>query len=177
MAGPPEWLDAQQRLTGFQEELRSRQLDPRFVETGDWSAASGYRAARALLGQGVTAIFSGNDQMALGALSAAASLGMTVPGDLSIVGFDDVPEAAYYQPALTTVRQDLTEAGRRAVALLLGEADLHPAVDPETHRAGVHRCPAGAATNRTLTVAKLTVDIRDDDVVDCIHRACDRSHE
>jgi len=144
IAGPPEWLDAQQRLTGFQEELRSRQLDPRFVEIGDWSAASGHRAARALIGQGVTAIFSGNDQMALGALSAAVSLGLTVPGDLSIVGFDDVPEAAYYQPALTTVRQDLAEAGRRAVALLLGEADVRPVVDPEL----IERASTGAPPER-----------------------------
>jgi len=133
IAGPPEWLDAQQRLTGFQEELRSRQLDPRFVEIGDWSAASGHRAARALIGQ-----------MALGALSAAVSLGLTVPGDLSIVGFDDVPEAAYYQPALTTVRQDLAEAGRRAVALLLGEADVRPVVDPEL----IERASTGAPPER-----------------------------
>ncbi|TFB98837.1 MULTISPECIES: LacI family DNA-binding transcriptional regulator [Cryobacterium] len=144
IAGPPEWLDAQQRLTGFQEELRSRQLDPRFVEIGDWSAASGHRAARALIEHGVTAIFSGNDQMALGALSAAVSLGLTVPGDLSIVGFDDVPEAAYYQPALTTVRQDLAEAGRRAVALLLGEADVRPAVGPEL----IERASTGAPPER-----------------------------
>ena len=54
-----------------------------------------------------------------------------MPQDLSIVGFDDIPEAAYYQPALTTVRQDLVEAGRRALALLLGDENVHPAVDPE----------------------------------------------
>ena len=131
IAGPSEWLDAQQRLTGFGEELRLRNLDPGFVEVGDWSAASGFHAASDLIRQGVTAIFAGNDQMALGALSASASLGIRVPHDLSIVGFDDIPEAAYYQPALTTVRQDLIEAGRRALALLLGDGDVRPAVGPE----------------------------------------------
>jgi DNA-binding LacI/PurR family transcriptional regulator len=131
IAGPAEWLDAEHRLTGFRDELGQHGLDTRLVATGDWSASSGYSCARDLLDQGVTAIFSGNDQMALGALSAATALGLTVPEDLSIVGFDDVPEAAFYHPPLTTVRQDLAEAGRRAVALLLGESDAAPSVRPQ----------------------------------------------
>ncbi|WP_172582437.1 LacI family DNA-binding transcriptional regulator [Subtercola boreus] len=131
IAGPPDWIDAAQRLSGFREEMALRGLDPQLVAAGDWSAASGHRAAQELLGRGVSAIFAGNDQMALGALSAAAAAGVTVPGQLSIVGFDDVPEAAYYQPSLTTVRQDLAGAGRRAVALLLGESGIRPSVQPE----------------------------------------------
>jgi DNA-binding LacI/PurR family transcriptional regulator len=131
IAGPAEWLDASQRLAGFRDELRQHGLDADFVATGDWSAASGHRAANDLLARGVTAIFAGNDQMALGALSASTAAGLAVPGDLSIVGFDDVPEAAYYHPPLTTVRQDLAEAGRRAVALLLGESDAAPSVQPQ----------------------------------------------
>jgi DNA-binding LacI/PurR family transcriptional regulator len=131
IAGPPEWLDASQRLAGFRDELAQHGLGADLIASGDWSAASGYRAATALLDQGVTAIFAGNDQMALGALSAATAARLEVPGDLSIVGFDDVPEAAYYHPPLTTVRQDLAEAGRRAVALLLGESDAAPSVQPE----------------------------------------------
>jgi DNA-binding LacI/PurR family transcriptional regulator len=131
IAGPAEWLDASQRLAGFRDELDSHGLDTGFVTAGDWSAASGHRAALDLLARGVTAIFAGNDQMALGALSAAAGAGRAVPEQLSIVGFDDVPEAAYYHPPLTTVRQDLAEAGRRAVALLLGESDAAPSVHPE----------------------------------------------
>jgi len=131
IAGPAEWLDASHRLTGFRDELTLNGLDTGLVATGDWSAASGYRCARELLALGVTAIFSGNDQMALGALSAATAMGLDVPGELSIVGFDDVPEAAFYHPPLTTVRQDLAEAGRRAVALLLGESDAAPSVRPE----------------------------------------------
>lgn len=131
IAGPSEWLDASQRLTGFRDELGKHGLDDGFVASGDWSAASGHRAALELLGRGVTAIFVGNDQMALGALSAATGARLEVPGDLSIVGFDDVPEAAFYHPPLTTVRQDLALAGRRAVALLLGESDAVPSVHPQ----------------------------------------------
>jgi DNA-binding LacI/PurR family transcriptional regulator len=131
IAGPAEWLDASQRLTGFRDELKQHGLDTGYVSTGDWSAASGHRAAIDLMARGVTAIFAGNDQMALGALSAATAAGLTVPGDVSIVGFDDVPEAAFYHPPLTTVRQDLAEAGRRAVALLLGESDAVPSVQPQ----------------------------------------------
>jgi DNA-binding LacI/PurR family transcriptional regulator len=131
IAGPEEWLDASQRLAGFRDELLQHDLDTGFVATGDWSAASGHRAATELLARGVTAIFAGNDQMALGALSAATAAGLEVPGELSIVGFDDVPEAAFYHPPLTTVRQDLAEAGRRAVALLLSESDAAPSVHPQ----------------------------------------------
>lgn len=131
IAGPPEWLDASQRLAGFQDELAQHGFGADLVATGDWSAASGYRAATTLLDQGVTAIFVGNDQMALGALSAATAARLEVPGDISIVGFDDVPEAAFYHPPLTTVRQDLAESGRRAVALLLGESDAAPSVQPQ----------------------------------------------
>ena len=131
IAGPAEWLDASQRLAGFHAELEQNGLDTGFVAAGDWSAPSGHRAANDLLTRGVSAIFAGNDQMALGALSAATTAGLEVPRDLSIVGFDDVPEAAFYHPPLTTVRQDLAEAGRRAVALLLGESDAAPSVQPE----------------------------------------------
>lgn len=130
ITGPADWLDATQRLGGFRDELSDRGLDTRSVAAGDWSAASGYRAAHELLAEGVTAIFAGNDQMALGALSAAASARIGVPRQLSVVGFDDVPEAAFYAPPLTTVRQDLVGVGRRAVAALLGEDDLPPSSPP-----------------------------------------------
>jgi len=130
ITGPADWIDAAQRVRGFREELASRGLDDDLVATGDWSAASGHRAGRELIERGATAIFAGNDQMALGALAAAAEAGLEPPAELSIVGFDDVPEAAFYRPALTTVRQDFSEAGRRAVALLLGESEVAPSVEP-----------------------------------------------
>ena len=70
-----------------------------------------------------TAIFSSNDQMALGLVHAIHDAGLDVPGDISVVGFDDIPEAAHFWPPLTTVRQDFAELGRRCVALLLGDQD------------------------------------------------------
>jgi DNA-binding LacI/PurR family transcriptional regulator len=69
----------------------------------------------------VTAIFAANDQMALGILRALYEAGRAVPRDLSIVGFDDIPEAQFFTPPLTTVRQDFNEVGRQSLMLLLGE--------------------------------------------------------
>ena len=68
-----------------------------------------------------TAVFASNDQMALGLLHAIRDEGLSVPRDISIVGFDDIPEAAHFWPPLTTVRQDFPELGRRCVALLLDD--------------------------------------------------------
>lgn len=131
IAGPPDWLDAAGRLAGFREELDAAGLSPGHVAVGDWSAASGFRAATELFERGVTAIVAANDQMALGALSAASSAGIRVPHDLSVIGFDDIPEAAYFSPPLTTVRQDFGEAARRAVALLVEDDDAPLSVHPE----------------------------------------------
>jgi DNA-binding LacI/PurR family transcriptional regulator len=100
---------------------------------GDWSAAFGYHAGRELSRlRDFTAIFSSNDQMALGLIHAFRSVGLDVPGDISIVGFDDIPEAAHFWPPLTTVRQDFEELGRQCVARLLGSAlgDTRPAAKP-----------------------------------------------
>src|SRR5262249_42635304 len=80
---------------------------------GDWSARSGYEAGRGLAAaSGVTAVFVANDQMALGVLHALHRAGIAVPGQVSVVGFDDMPEAEVFLPALTTVRQDFNEVGR-----------------------------------------------------------------
>ena len=99
---------------------------------GDWSPASGYRAGLRIADDGdVTAVFAGNDSMALGLLKALHERGRRVPDDVSVVGFDDVPEAAYYWPALTTVAQDFSELGRRALGLALAavRGDQDAAVD------------------------------------------------
>ena len=86
---------------------------------GDWSARSGYEAGLEHgRRDGVTAVFCANDQMALGLLRALSEAGRSVPGDVSVVGFDDIPEAAYLIPPLTTVRQDFTAVGRRAIEIL-----------------------------------------------------------
>lgn len=123
LAGPADWLEAESRADGFTAELAARGLEPGPVLAGDWSAGSGYSAVAEIRDSGVTAVFAANDQMALGLLGGLHEAGLSVPGDISVVGFDDVPDAAYYWPKLTTVRQDFDELARRAVAALLGGAD------------------------------------------------------
>lgn len=124
LAGPQDWIEAEARQRGFFAELAAHGLAATTPLQGDWTAACGYRVGREVLREReATAIFSSNDQMALGLLHACHEAGVSVPGDLSVIGFDDVPEAAHYWPPLTTVRQDFGELGRRCVALLLGELD------------------------------------------------------
>jgi len=94
------------------------------VVSGDWSARSGYEAGLHLLeNPEVTAIFCANDHMALGVLRALNEAGRGIPGDISVVGFDDIPEASYFTPPLTTVRQDFGELGRRGLELLVAQVE------------------------------------------------------
>jgi DNA-binding LacI/PurR family transcriptional regulator len=120
VAGPPEWPEARERMSGWQAALEDAGLPVPVALPGDWSARSGYAAGRALAADpAVTAVFCGNDQMAIGVLRAMHEAGRTVPGAVSVVGFDDMPEAPYLQPPLTTVRQDFAELGRRSMHLLV----------------------------------------------------------
>ncbi len=138
VTGPQDSLEARGRMLGWRKELLAAGAPVPDVLYGDWWPSSGYAAGRELAartrggqrrGEPVTAVFVANDQMALGLLNAVHEAGLSVPGDLSVVGFDDVPEAAYYTPPLTTVRQDFAELGRRGVQLVLARLsgeDLHP---------------------------------------------------
>ena len=91
---------------------------------GDWSPRSGYQAGLRLAAiPDVTAVFVANDQMALGALRAFAELGVRVPEQISIVGFDDIPESEFFTPPLTTVRQDFGAVGRCSIELLLRQME------------------------------------------------------
>ena len=103
-----EWSGAKQRHDGWLSTLSEAGIEPGASVEGNWTAESGYQAVRRLLERGAlfTALFAGNDQMALGAMRALREAGRRVPRDVSVVGFDDVPEAAYYEPPLTTIRQD-----------------------------------------------------------------------
>ena len=130
LAGPADWLEAESRAEGFAAELSARGLTAGPVIAGDWSAGSGYAAVDAVRSSGATAVFAANDQMALGLLSALHEAGIAVPGDVSVVGFDDTPDAAYYWPALTTVRQDFEELARRAVAVVIGGDSAASALAP-----------------------------------------------
>ena len=124
LAGPEGSFAAAERERGWRGALEAAGVAPPPVVRGDWTAASGHAAASAL-DAGVTALFVANDQMALGALRALAEAGLDVPGDVSVVGFDDVADAADYRPPLTTVHQDFDTLGTRAVTLLIDgiEAD------------------------------------------------------
>lgn len=120
VAGPSNWLDAQQRVAGWRDALQAAGAPEPDLLHGDWSARSGYEAGRALAGiPEVSAVLCANDPMALGVLRALGERGRHVPDDVSVVGFDDIPEAAFFLPPLTTVRQNFGELGRRAVHLLV----------------------------------------------------------
>jgi DNA-binding LacI/PurR family transcriptional regulator len=122
ISGPSDWLEAEDRVNGWRQTLDAAGAPAPPVLVGDWSARAGYELGQRLMAEpGVTAVFVANDQMALGLLRVLHETGRDVPGDVSIVGFDDVPEAAYFTPPLTTVRQDFMEMGRRSLHLLLAE--------------------------------------------------------
>jgi DNA-binding LacI/PurR family transcriptional regulator len=119
LGGPEDGPIARARERGWRETLERHGAEIPPVVRGDWSARSGYRAGQSLaVESGVEAVFSANDHMALGLLAAFTEAGMSVPRDAHVVGFDDVPEAAYYAPPLTTVRQDFVAAGRQTLATL-----------------------------------------------------------
>jgi DNA-binding LacI/PurR family transcriptional regulator len=124
LAGPPDWNDAEERIEGWKTALKTARAPIPALLRGDWTARSGYELAQSLLQiPKLTAVFVANDQMALGLLRRLHEAGREVPRDLSVVGFDDIPEAAYFTPPLTTVRQDFAELGRRCLHLLLGRIE------------------------------------------------------
>ncbi|WP_431220066.1 LacI family DNA-binding transcriptional regulator [Leifsonia xyli] len=124
LAGPQDWNEAEDRMNGFLAELNDHDLPVTAPMLGDWTADRGYEVGLKILGHpDFTAIFASNDQMALGLMHAAAHLGLSVPGDLSIVGFDDIPEAKHFAPPLTTVRQDFGRLGAQAIDVLLAQIE------------------------------------------------------
>jgi DNA-binding LacI/PurR family transcriptional regulator len=107
-------------VNGWRQALRECGATEPPVHAGDWSAASGYEMGLLLADQpDVTAILCGNDTMTIGLYRALTERGLRIPDDVSIVGFDDIPEAGYYTPPLTTVRQDFGEVGRQALRALI----------------------------------------------------------
>ena len=124
VTGPADSKEARDRIEGWRAELAAAGAAVPVCLHGDWTPSSGYEAghrlvARRRAGEEVTAVFVANDQMALGLLAALHEEGLEVPRDVSVVGFDDLPEAPYLTPPLTTVRQDFAELGHRAVELVL----------------------------------------------------------
>jgi DNA-binding LacI/PurR family transcriptional regulator len=124
LAGPADWQDAEERIVGWRSALEAAGASVPPPLRGDWSPRSGYAAGEQLLETpNLTALFVGNDQMALGVLRRFHEAGRQVPRDLSLVGFDDIPEAAYLTPPLTTVRQDFAELGKRCLELLISQIE------------------------------------------------------
>jgi len=120
ITGPTNFIESQQRRHGWQVTLEAAGAEVPPPLVGDWSPRAGYELGRRLSREpAATAVFVANDQMALGLLRALHEAGRAVPGEISVVGFDDIPEAAFFQPPLTTVRQDFIEMGRRSLRLLL----------------------------------------------------------
>lgn len=130
IAGPSTWSAARNRVHAYEHAMAAQNLGTPQIAEGDWSAESGYRATKELLRKGTpTAITAANDQMALGAMLALTEAGLSVPGDVSVTGLDDTPEAAFFSPPLTTVRVDFRAEGRRAVNDLLIKLQTEETVD------------------------------------------------
>ncbi len=119
--GPLRWYAALLRHQGWLSVLHQSKLQAVADLEADWTAAGGYRATRGLLESGAdfTALLVGNDQMALGALRALHERGLSLPRDVSVVGFDDIPEAPYLEPPLTTIRQDFSVLARQGLDQLI----------------------------------------------------------
>ncbi|MEV4804436.1 LacI family DNA-binding transcriptional regulator [Nonomuraea sp. NPDC049421] len=131
VSGPDGWLESEGRREGWRAALSAAGRRIPEPLTGDWTPRSGYVAGGELARvSGLSAVFVANDQMALGLLRAFSEAGIRVPEQVSVVGFDDVPESAYFTPALTTVRQDFGQVGRLSIELLLGRMD---ATEPVAH--------------------------------------------
>jgi DNA-binding LacI/PurR family transcriptional regulator len=128
LAGPEESFAAQRRAAAWRATLTEAGRVPPPLVRGDWSAESGYRAGLRLADEpDCTAVFAANDQMALGLLRALQERGRKVPQDVSVIGFDDIPESGSFLPPLTTVHQDFAEVGRRCVAGVLRQMRLQSA--------------------------------------------------
>jgi DNA-binding LacI/PurR family transcriptional regulator len=128
VAGPNEWFDARSRIVGWRDEMAAAGLEVPPIIAGGWDPQHGYDVARTLIRERrlPTAIFAANDSMALGILRAFHEAGVRVPDDISLVGFDDVEGAGYYEPPLTTVRQPFGAVGQRSIEVLLAALDGAP---------------------------------------------------
>ncbi|MET8334217.1 LacI family DNA-binding transcriptional regulator [Streptosporangium canum] len=131
IAGPQDMIAGIDRLAGYRDVLRDSDRRS-IVAVGDFTRESGAIAMRQLLADDpdLDAVFVANDLMALGALRTLGRAGRAVPGDVAVVGFDDIPAAAYAEPPLTTVRQPTVEMGRRLARMVLNPEDRAPVVLP-----------------------------------------------
>ena len=153
------------RYQGYVRAMKAHGIavDKELVHQGDFTFATGVDAAHHLLSRSVrpSAVFASNDDMALGVLAAAQRLGLTVPGDLSIAGFDDSPASSLVWPPLTTVRQPIAQMARVAVDMLIAanRNDAEPSTEPDLHHVLAHELVVRDSTSKPkpATLAKATV--------------------
>ena len=127
VAGPIQSYSSSRREQAWRESLEQAGAPIPEVFRGDWTTAAGYLHGREIAQRPeITAVFTANDQMALGVLRALHEVGRRIPEEISVVGFDDMAEADSFWPPLTTIHQEFEATGRRAVELLLAEIDGHP---------------------------------------------------
>jgi len=124
ITGPSQWKSAQDRTRGYYQALQEAGIpaDQHLVIEGDsWLHSNGYRNAKFLIqrGSAFTALFAQNDRIARGAIHALNEAGLKVPEDVSVIGYDDIPEAEFSDPPLTTIRQPMAEVGLAATRLLI----------------------------------------------------------
>jgi DNA-binding LacI/PurR family transcriptional regulator len=152
LAGPQRWWSARDRLEGWRRAMNEAHLPQAPCHTGDWSPASGYEAGRVLaLDHDMTAVFAANDDMAIGLMRALTEAGRTVPGHVSVIGLDDIPQAAFIHPPLTTVAQEFDLVATRGFHQLVAQIEGLPLDDAdalERFRLIVRQSTAPLARNR-----------------------------
>jgi DNA-binding LacI/PurR family transcriptional regulator len=124
LQGPLFWRAAELRFKGWLKELKAARLTPGPVITGNWTAESGFETTQKLVAQKwgeYSAMVVANDQMALGAIRAFEESGIQIPRTISVVGFDDIPEAAFFRPPLSTIKQDFATLASSSVACLMSQ--------------------------------------------------------
>ncbi|TFV85218.1 LacI family transcriptional regulator [Microbacterium sp. dk485] len=159
LAGPEDWTEAAARSRGVACALGAEGLAAAASWTGDWSAAAGFAVATAVAAavataDGPTAVVAANDQMALGLMAGLHARGVDVPGRVSVTGFDDNPDAAFYRPALTTVRLDLDGEAHRVVADVVGDPPAPPAPPRLVRRASTAPPPRSRTGDETGNIPR-----------------------
>jgi DNA-binding LacI/PurR family transcriptional regulator len=125
VSGPLAWIAARERMAGFRAGIEAGGGEVVWTREGDWTAPSGYAAWRTLTPEErrVTAVATGNDSIAIGLMSAAEGDGVTVPAGLSVIGNDDIDEARFLLPALSTITVDFEGEGRMLVERVIAAVE------------------------------------------------------
>jgi DNA-binding LacI/PurR family transcriptional regulator len=160
LQGPLFWRAAELRFKGWLKELKAAGLNPGPVISGSWTAESGFEATQKLVTQHwgeYSALVAANDQMALGAIRAFEESGIQIPRTISVVGFDDIPEAAYFRPPLSTVKQDFAALASSSVECLMTQLNQNKPGRLRTIRPALVGRESSAAPGKRMvrvTVAK-----------------------